>query len=108
MSKGCQHFHLLFIKYFQSFFVVCLLFYIKSNKLCQHEKKVLTMRTDESTLFVIGCLYIKHIIPCILINITHAKTNKKHHRSNKVRRQRIQSEEEGNKIKKRGGKKDMD
>lgn len=76
MSKGCQHFHLLFIKCFQSFFVACLLFYIKSNKWCQHEKKVLTMKTDESTLFEIGCLYIKHSIPCTQTNITHAKTNK--------------------------------
>jgi len=34
------------------------------------------MKTDESTLFEIGCLYIKHSIPCTQINITHAKTNK--------------------------------
>lgn len=95
MSKGCQHFHLLFIKYFQS-----LLFaFLHQIKLCQHEKKVLITRTVESTL---------RLDACILINTTHAKTNKKHHRPNKVRKQRMESEEEGKKIKKRGGKKDMD
>lgn len=36
------------------------------------------------------------------------KQIKKHHRPNKVRKQRMESEEEGKKIKKRGGKKDMD
>lgn len=81
------------------FSLCCLLFYIKSNKLCQHEKKVLITRTVESTL---------RLDACILINTTQAKTNKKHHRPNKVRKQRMESEEEGKKIKKRGGKKDMD